>query len=102
MTSGDKAALAVAAVFVLIVLVAVPGVSALPPRAIQGAVEGVSWNPQNPAGHEHLARPGDIGGVLWGPHPVYCDPGGPGPVRDPLIARGWADWMTDPPSEETI
>jgi hypothetical protein len=72
------------------------------PPPVQGAVEGVTWRPGYPAGHEHLAHPADIGTVLWGPHPIYCDPAGPGKYRDPLIARGWADWISDPPSEATI
>lgn len=66
-----------------------------------GAVDGVTWKAGYPEGHEHLALPWEIGSVLWGPHPIYCDPRGPGKYRDPLIARGWA-WIADPPSEATI
>jgi hypothetical protein len=72
------------------------------PAAVQGAVEGITWRANYPPGHEHLALPSGIGTVLWGPHPIYCDQRGPGKYRDPLIARGWADWIADPPSEETI
>jgi hypothetical protein len=68
---------------------------------VQGAVDGVTWMPGYPAGHEHLAHPADIGTVLWGPHPLYCDPHGPGKYRDPMIAQGWS-WMSNPPSEATI
>lgn len=71
------------------------------PRQVQGAVDGITWIPGYPAGHEHLARPEDIGSVLWGPHPLYCDPDGPGKYRDPMIAQGWG-WISDPPSEATI
>lgn len=68
---------------------------------VQGAVDGVGWKPGYPAGHEHLARAEDIGTVLWGPHPLYCDPDGPGRFRDPMIAQGWA-WIAAPPSEAVI
>ena len=68
---------------------------------VQGAVEGVTWRAGYPAGHEHLAKPEDIGVVIWGPHPIYTDPCGPGKFRDPLIAQGW-EWMSKPPSEATI
>ena len=68
---------------------------------VQGAVEGITWRAGYPAGHEHLAKPEDIGTVIWGPHPIYCDPDGPGKFRDPLIAAGW-EWMSKPPSEATI
>lgn len=66
-----------------------------------GAVDGVTWKAGYPEGHEHLALPWEIGTVLWGPHPIYCDPRGPGKYRDPLIAQGWG-WIADPPSEATI
>jgi hypothetical protein len=69
---------------------------------VQGAVEGITWKAGYPQGHEHLALPWDIGSVIWGPHPIYCDPYGPGKYRDPLIAAGWADWIANPPSEATI
>lgn len=72
------------------------------PGPVQGAAEGVTWKPGYPDGHEHLALPADIGTVLWGPHPVYTDPYGPGKYRDPLIAAGWANWIADPPSEAVI
>lgn len=68
---------------------------------VQGAVEGVTWKAGYPEGHEHLALPWEIGSVIWGPHPIYCDPRGPGKYRDPLIEQGWG-WMSSPPSEETI
>jgi hypothetical protein len=68
---------------------------------VQGAVEGVTWKAGYPSGHEHLAKPWEIGTVLWGPHPLYCDQYGPGKYRDPLIEQGWA-WISDPPSEATI
>ena len=71
------------------------------PAPVQGAVEGVTWPGGYPPGHEHLALPADIGSVIWGPHPIYCDPDGPGKFRDPLIARGW-EWISRPPSEATI
>ena len=71
------------------------------PETVQGAVDGVVWASGYPEGNEHLARPQDIGTVLWGPHPIYCDPHGPGKYRDPLIAQGWG-WIADPPSEATI
>jgi len=70
--------------------------------AVQGAVEGVTWKAGYPQGHEHLALPWDIGTVIWGPHPLYCDPYGPGRFRDPLIAEGWSDWIANNPSDETI
>ena len=69
---------------------------------VQGAVEGVTWKAGYPEGHEHLALPWEIGTVLWGPHPLYCDPYGPGKFRDPLIAAGWDYWVSNPPSEATI
>jgi hypothetical protein len=72
------------------------------PAAVQGAVDGVTWHARYPPGHEHLALPEEIGTVLWGPHPLYCDRYGPGKYRDPLIAQGWSDWIADPPSEATI
>ena len=69
---------------------------------VQGAVEGIAWRAGYPVGHEHLAKPEDIGTVIWGPHPIYCDPDGPGKYRDPLISAGWDNWISNPPSEATI
>jgi hypothetical protein len=69
---------------------------------VQGAVEGVTWKAGYPVGHDHLALPWEIGATLWGPHPIYCDPYGPGKYRDPLIAQGWTYWMADPPQDKTI
>jgi hypothetical protein len=69
---------------------------------VQGAVEGVTWKAGYPVGHEHLALPWEIGSVIWGPHPIYCDQYGPGKYRDPLIAMGWADWIADTPQDKTI
>jgi len=71
------------------------------PETALGAVDGVTWKAGYPEGHEHLALPWEIGTVLWGPHPLYCDPHGPGQYRDRLIAQGWG-WIADPPSEATI
>jgi len=77
------------------------GADAEATTAVQGAVEGVTWKAGYPSGHEHLAKPWEIGTVLWGPHPLYTDQYGPGKYRDPLIEQGWA-WISDPPSEATI
>jgi hypothetical protein len=100
MTRGEWAALAGLAV-VAAAVVWTSGTGTQAPE-VQGAVEGVTWKAGYPEGHEHLALPWDIGATIWGPHPIYCDPYGPGKFRDPLIARGWDDWIADPPSEATI
>lgn len=100
MTRGELAAIGVAGVTVLGILWVQSGTGATR-AAVQGAVDGVTWKAGYPPGHEHLALPEEIGTVLWGPHPLYCDRNGPGKFRDPLIARGW-EWISDPPSEETI
>jgi hypothetical protein len=101
MTRQEQLAIAaMAAVAVGLILVySGSGTAAL--SETQGAVDGVVWHWGYPQGHEHLAQPWEIGETLWGPHPLYCDPRGPGKYRDPLIARGW-EWISDPPSEATL
>lgn len=101
MTDSEKLVLLALGLVLFVVLGVSTGQAQAGARNIQGAIEGVTWDPQNPVGHEHLALPSDIGSVLWGPHPIYCDPKGPGKYRDQLIARGW-EWMSQPPSEDTI
>jgi hypothetical protein len=100
MTRNEQLALGALAVLTLGAVAWQSGIRPRPPQ-VQGAVEGVTWKAGYPVGHEHLALPWDIGSVLWGPHPIYCDPDGPGKFRDPLIAQGWS-WVSDPPSESTV
>ncbi len=99
MSRAEQAALAVLAGLAFVLLVVLPASAPRELRDVQGAVEGVSWEPGPPPGHAHLAMPSEIGSVIWGPHPLYCDPKGPGKHRDALIARGWENWMADPPGE---
>ena len=47
-------------------------------------LQGVTWSPQRPAGHQAI-------GGLW--HPPTCGQG-----RTGLIRYGWA-WISQPPSE---
>ena len=100
MTRNEQ--LAIAGLAVLAAVVVWRSGTGLEPEQVQGAVEGVTWKAGYPLGHEHLALPEDIGTVIWGPHPLYCKPNHPGQYRDPLIAMGWSDWISDPPSEATI
>jgi hypothetical protein len=100
MTRNEQLALGVAVI--LIAVVAWNTRDTVGTVPVQGAVEGVTWKAGYPVGHEHLALPWEIGSVIWGPHPIYCDRYGPGKYRDPLIAAGWSNWIADPPSEATI
>lgn len=102
LSRSEQVLLAAVVAAVILLVVIIPGTRGSAVPEVLGSVEGIAWNPEYPAGHQHLARPADIGSVLWGPHPIYCDPDGPGKYRDPLIARGWADWISNPPSEDTI
>jgi hypothetical protein len=97
----QEAAVAVAAAVILLGVLVWQGGALRAAYRVQGAVDGVKRTPGYPPGHAHLAHPDDIGGVLWGPHPVYCDQDGPGKYRDRLIERGW-EFMSDPPGEATI
>jgi hypothetical protein len=99
-TRNEQLAL-VGAALVVGVLLWQGGIKSHEPE-VMGAVEGVTWKAGYPEGHEHLALPWDIGSVAWGPHPLYCGPNHPGQYRDRLIAEGWSDWISDPPSEATI
>lgn len=100
MTGQEKAVIGVLVAVAAAIVVWQGGPAGNVPE-VQGAVDGVTWKAGYPEGHEHLALPWDIGSVIWGPHPLYCDPHGPGKYRDPLIAQGWG-WIADPPSEATI
>lgn len=97
----EEAAVAVIAGAAAVALLIWSGMAAEGAYRVQGAVEGVPRSMAYPPGHQHLATPDEIGTVLWGPHPVYCQQNGPGTYRDALIARGW-EFLADPPGEKTI
>ena len=105
MTSGEKQALAVAAVAVAAAAVAMlaAGGGVIRLSAEAGAVtDQAGWAPEHyGAAYDHLCQPGNMPRRLHVKHPLFRRPSRLGGDRAQAVESGWA-WFADPPADEGL